>query len=494
MRQLSRLLPLQILFLTPAHAQPMQEGDRLPSPDAIFERHVDAIGGRPALEALTSVKTVGTFSLPDADLSGPIRILWAPPGSQHIELDLGGGQPRRSWTTDGERSWAYSAEALETFFDRELRDRIRRARLFPRLTWRDHYLDARTVGVETVGDQLCYHVELDDVDCRTIHQYYDIETGRETRTVDHVIVGGQSYRSQTDVLNYRNVDGILVPDRIRRKLDFGGPTSLQMYELDTIEIDVAHDAAIFSRPPDLEPLPTGVGEGRADLPSPQVIIDAHIDSAGGARAIEAITSVTIHGAFSQQGGAEQAITIIRRDPNEQHTTIGEGPGASMWVVDGAFVWIDRNGAFEVAGGIQEEQSIRRAAFRPHLRWKELYRESETMVVGIEDVNGSPAYRVRFRTFTCEDVEQYFDIESGLLVRVDESIIYASQQFRSQAYFGDYEEHAGVLMPMHTRRVLSGAGGRFVQFYRVETVQPNAEIDGSLFDRPPELRRQPIPQG
>jgi hypothetical protein len=224
-----------------------------------------------------------------------------------------------------------------------------------------------------------------------------------------------------------------------------------------------------------------------ELPSPEELIERHIEATGGREAYEKLRTRRLTGTL-QVGdqGAANKIVIMSRPMHDRHVELyGSGGGVQRYVTNSDESWTYQGNVVVASGGEQRVGEILRAAYDALLDWPQFFPLSRTM--GVEPVDGRDAYRVRLLTDDCHELFLYFDKETGRNVRRVEDVAYAGRVIRSDAVYSDYREFDGIEMPTRNRRQLDYPGGRQVQYYVTEKVEHNVELEDELFETPPELR-------
>src|SRR5262249_35758782 len=64
--------------------------EQLPSVDQILSRHMQALGGKAAIEKLTSLTLTGTMEVPSAGLSGKAELAVRAPNRYFLSVDIEG--------------------------------------------------------------------------------------------------------------------------------------------------------------------------------------------------------------------------------------------------------------------------------------------------------------------------------------------------------------------------------------------------------------------
>lgn len=221
------------------------------------------------------------------------------------------------------------------------------------------------------------------------------------------------------------------------------------------------------------------------LPTPQAIIDAHIEATGGREAHERIHNRKLVGTFSQNArGNLTPLTIYSAESNRRYVELGRGGGVVRFVTNERESWTYDEDTVVASSGDQKQQEIRRAAFHPLLEWDQSYELAKT--IGVEDVEGRRAYKVRLTAEDCHKLHLYFDTETGRHVRTVQEIAYAGDTIQTDTTVGEYREFDGVMLPVSSERILLYRGNRTMQYYEYQSVEHNIDLPADMFASPPEL--------
>lgn len=222
--------------------------------DEVIERSLKAVGGRAAHEKLKSRLMTGTITLstPAGDISGTVEILNAAPNKARslIKADLsslGAGPLVLDQRFDG--STGYVLDTLQG--NREITgnqlDNMRNASFpHPFLTYKELGIAVKLVGKEKVGDREAFVMIFDPPSGSELRQFIDAETYMPIKVVMKVDVPqlGQEIEQTTELLDFKEVDGVKVPFRMR------ATSNIQNYTvvIDKIEHNVTVDEKLFSKP------------------------------------------------------------------------------------------------------------------------------------------------------------------------------------------------------------------------------------------------------
>jgi outer membrane lipoprotein-sorting protein len=224
------------------------------TPDDIVEKHLAAMGGRAALEKITSRITTGTItvSTPGGDLSGTIEVYNKAPNKSRtlVKIDasqLGVGQIVQDQRFDG--TSGYAIDSLNG--NREItggQADIARANTFPSplIKYKDAGAKLELLGREKVGDRDAFVLRLTPKSGPPTRIFIDAETYVLAKTVLTVNVPqlGTDVEQTSLVSDYRDVDGVKVPYQIRSINQF------QTVSVTTtkVEQNVPIDEKMFSKP------------------------------------------------------------------------------------------------------------------------------------------------------------------------------------------------------------------------------------------------------
>jgi len=222
--------------------------------DDVIEKYLAAIGGRAALEKITSRSTTGTItvSLPPGPVSGTIEILNQQPNKVRsvMKLDLtslGAGQLIREQRFDGTTGYVLDSMQGNREITGNQLDNLKNA-VFPTplLTYKERGATAELAGKEKVNGRDAYVVVVKPKTGPLVRHFFDAETYLPARIVVKLDVpeAGGELEQTSDLSDYRVVDGIKIPFAVRVS------SAVQSFTIDVtkVEHNVKIDAASFSKP------------------------------------------------------------------------------------------------------------------------------------------------------------------------------------------------------------------------------------------------------
>jgi outer membrane lipoprotein-sorting protein len=221
--------------------------------DDIVEKHLAAIGGRAALEKLTSRSTTGTITVttPGGNVPGTIQVLNQRPNKSRtlMNLDLtslGAGPMTRDQRFDGTAGYVIDSlqgnaeitggqlEAMRnTFFPT------------PILNYKERGVVLEVGGKEKVDGRDAFVLVLKPKTGPVVRQYLDADSYLTVRIVTRIDAPQVGEVEQTsDLSDYRDVDGIKIPFSIKVS------TPIQSFTIAVtkVEHNVKVDDALFSKP------------------------------------------------------------------------------------------------------------------------------------------------------------------------------------------------------------------------------------------------------
>ncbi len=221
--------------------------------DEVVEKYLAAIGGRAALEKLTSRSTAGTMtlSLPNGPVSGSIEILNQRPNKTRTltKLDLsslGAGQVTREQRFDGMTGYILdSLQGNREITGNQLENLKNTGFPTPLLTYKERGASVELAGKEKVDGRDTYVLLFKPKTGSVARQFIDAETYLPARIVIKVDTPETGEVEQTtDLSDYREVDGIKVPFTIKVSTAGQGFT----IAVSKVEHNVKIDEAVFSKP------------------------------------------------------------------------------------------------------------------------------------------------------------------------------------------------------------------------------------------------------
>lgn len=212
-------------------------------------------------------------------------------------------------------------------------------------------------------------------------------------------------------------------------------------------------------------------------PSAEQLIDKYVQAAGGAAAIEKITSRVMKGEI-EFGGKSFPIEIYSKEPDMRISFTHMTGGDSVTAFNGHEGWLGTPGRplREMHGSDLDGASID-ADLHLATHLKPMF--TEMRVRGTEKVGDHEAYVVVGRREGKPPIHLYFDEQSGLLVRLLRFGETALGRMPTQIDYADYRDSGGVKIPY--RWTLARPSGKFT--IQLSEVKENVPVDDAKFVKP-----------
>jgi hypothetical protein len=186
-----------------------------PTVDQILQKYVDAVGGKAAIEKVTSRAAKGSFDVEGQEVSGTIETYAKAPNKSVSIVDIPGfGQVRQGF--DGTSGWVSNPQGMHVMEGQELSVARRTAELHQILKLREMYPNMTLKGKEKVGDRETYVIEADPSDGSLRRMYIDTETSLLLRNdIERDTPMGRT-TSESYLSDYREADGVKFPFSLRQ--------------------------------------------------------------------------------------------------------------------------------------------------------------------------------------------------------------------------------------------------------------------------------------
>ena len=222
-----------------------------PSPDEIFDKYIQALGGAERLANLTGFVGKGTVAGYQGGQAGPFEVFASAPNQRTLVVHWEDAD--RTLTYDGRAGWEASpvtAVPVLTWTGGEL-DRVRLAAelSFPGLV--KQVLADWRADFASVDGRPAYLVQGTTASGSFANLYFDQESGLLTRVLFYANTRVGRNPTQYDYLDYREVAGVMMPFRWNVKWTGGWDT----YEVTDLQVNVPIDPARFARPTPVQARP-----------------------------------------------------------------------------------------------------------------------------------------------------------------------------------------------------------------------------------------------
>ncbi|MDX2115363.1 MAG: hypothetical protein SFZ24_07045 [Planctomycetota bacterium] len=221
------------------------------------------------------------------------------------------------------------------------------------------------------------------------------------------------------------------------------------------------------------------------LPSAKEVMDKFIQATGGRAAYEKHTSRVITSTIEIPAqNLKGTSTLTQVAPNKMEMKAEfPGMGSQTIVSDGENVWESNSMMGErLYDGDERMAQLRQATFNSELQWEKLYKDVK--VVGSEDVNGKPAWKVEFTTGEGQTSTQFYDKETGLLTKMTSTLKTQMGEVPMESSIEGWQEFDGLKMP--TKTVQSVMGMQMIM--TISDVKHGAEVPADKFAMPDSVKQ------
>lgn len=219
------------------------------------------------------------------------------------------------------------------------------------------------------------------------------------------------------------------------------------------------------------------------------LIKKNIDAKGGVQKVKAIKSVKASAKVSQ-GGIEIPITVQQKRPNMVRMDMTFQGKAMVQAYDGETGWQinpfqGSSEAEKMAGDELKDVQEQADMDGPLIDYKEKGHTVE--LIGKEDVEGTPAYKLKV-TLKNGDVRNYYlDAESYLELKVNSKRKTPGGEIEVDQFVGNYKPVDGVIFPFS---IDTKVKGQTVSQITIEKMELGVAIEDSVFKLPAKTPEKP----
>jgi len=148
------------------------------------------------------------------------------------------------------------------------------------------------------------------------------------------------------------------------------------------------------------------------------------------------------------------------------------------VCDGKSAWIeDARGGYHEFKGAELESRLKRSQFSEQS--KMILLAATGKVLGAEKIGLHSVYVVEYSSQKSETTKLYFDEETGLPIRSEETAVRPDGTFTTKLDMDDYRAVDGMMVPFRMKRTEKGS----VIKIRLTQVKNNLPIEDEMFVKP-----------
>jgi len=224
------------------------------------------------------------------------------------------------------------------------------------------------------------------------------------------------------------------------------------------------------------------------------LVEKYQKALGGKEKLAAVKSMRMEGKMEMSQGMQMPVKIEVVIPDKMRfegtmqgmTMVSAVNGDSGWQV---MPFMGKTEPEPMSAEDVAQTKKQFESFDPIGRYKELGHTLE--LVGKEDLEGTPVYKLKLTRKDGEVAFLYLDAESYLLIKSSGKTKMQGQEIEAETSIGDYKEVGGILMAHSMETKIKGMpGARVMSFEKVEI---NPELPGGDFEMPKvEKKEAPAP--
>lgn len=222
------------------------------------------------------------------------------------------------------------------------------------------------------------------------------------------------------------------------------------------------------------------GAAFAQTPTAEQILDKYVEVSGGKAAMEKINSIASKASVDVTfAGVGATAEFLSKAPDKSYFIFNvEGYGQVKQGFDGKVAWSDSpEGGLRELTGPQAESAKRGAVFNAPLKWRELYAKAE--LKGKDKVGQREAWTVVLTPQKGAPTTQYFDVETGMLLKEATPATGDQGDYTAVTEFSDYRDVEGVKQPFTIKQTIP-MGDLII---KITELKVNVPIDDAKFAKP-----------
>jgi len=246
------------------------------------------------------------------------------------------------------------------------------------------------------------------------------------------------------------------------------PTNIAMVREKLAGTDSGDNAASAAPKPD------------APIPSLKEILARAEKSMGGSEAWKNTNTMMMKGVLqTEDASAFVAIEIYKKAPDKSLLKMKLPQDMEMReVCDGKSAWMeDPRGGYHEFKGAELESRLKRSQFSEQS--KMILLAATGKVLGAEKIGLHSVYVVEYSSQTNETTKLYFDEESGLVLRSEETAAKPDGTYTTKLDMDDYRSVDGMMVPFRMKRTEKGS----VIKIKLTQVKNNLPIEDEMFVKP-----------
>jgi hypothetical protein len=244
MKQLLVLVALGLLGVGPLDDVTGAQTPSTPTVAQVLDKYIVAVGGRAALEKVTTVTGRGTIEIAAVGISGTVQVFQKAPNSFATTVDLSGvGETREGF--DGTTAWESNQqtglrektgpELVEARANAAFPRELKLATIYPTMTLK---------GRESIAGRDAYLIEGLPAEGPPARMYFDVESGLLVRQIISRITQQGPLEVDAAFSDFRVVDGVKRPFSIRQTTEL----FTVVLQLTDVKLNLPIEDAVFRKP------------------------------------------------------------------------------------------------------------------------------------------------------------------------------------------------------------------------------------------------------
>ncbi len=206
--------------------------------EKVIINYLTAIGGEDALRSVKDITREGQLKgVMPVDVSS--KFVQKKGNKSLLEMKVG-PQVLMKIVFDGKQGYTDGIDGRKPLEGNELKNTKRAAVMFPELNYNKDIYSVLLKGIEIVGDQKAYVIEITDASGYKITNYYSAESYLKLRDMRTVVEDGETRVIVQDYEDYRDVSGVKIPFTTRLNGVFPVPAKV-VYDRVTINGGVSDE-------------------------------------------------------------------------------------------------------------------------------------------------------------------------------------------------------------------------------------------------------------
>lgn len=216
------------------------------------------------------------------------------------------------------------------------------------------------------------------------------------------------------------------------------------------------------------------------------VLTGYYEAVGGVDGWKALNSMKATGKMVMPGmGMELPFVIMTKRPNKSRIEFTLQGMTGIQAYDGETAWMvmpfmGSSDPEEMTADMAQEVRDQADIDGPLIGWEEDGHQLE--LIGQEDIEGTPAYKIQVTMDTGDVTYYYLDAEYFIPIKISASREMQGQTIEAETLLSDYKDVGGLLMP-HSMEVRSGAMPGGGQTITIDVIEMGVDLDDSIFAMP-----------